>query len=385
MGFLSRTLLPSLLCISLSSCSLLEIKLESGIQPLPQEQLSMRVFTRDFSSTFYAGVEQAADTIVNKDPSVEIKANTLLWKIYAEQNLGQTIFQVSPIAAMIDTWAFTAQMAEFFNQGSGNKIFGDNNKIAAKTSEQLLQDYVVRMKGIMDKADFKKNQAFITQYIKQHPLQSIEFARTSAFSEWLKYRNISESEAVTTFGTVPEVMTDMSDRVAMIANQTPKILGWKAELFALYSNINTDEIHQTLKDISATSAKFQSLMANSPEMMNKLAIDMRTELSPLLDKLDASVDKNFAQLTNERKALESMVERERIALETMVTNQRVAITKDTNALVQKTVTQVFAEISTLIKSVIIYIILFLVIVFFAPLGMGIWLGKKIGFKQAKNK
>lgn len=372
------------LCLSLlvSGCSLLEVKLESGIEPLPQEQLSMRVFTREYASSFFAGVEQSADLILLRSDDLQSKSNALMWKINAEQTLGQTIFQVSPVAAMIDTWAFTAQMAQFFDSGNGNALFGEQTQLAANTSQQLLADYERRMQGLMSKADFTANQQFIREYAMAHPLFDISFPRVSAFNDWLSFRKIGEFDAVTTFGSVPEVMSDMSDRMAMLASQTPKLLGWKAELFALHSNINSKEVQQTLKDISETSAKFQKLMNESPQLMSELAVDLRRELTPLLVQLDASAERNLAQLSVERLALEKMVERERIALEQMVDRERQAVTKEADALVQRTVTQVFEEITGVIKSLILYIVLFLLVVFFAPLGLGVWLGKRIGLKQA---
>lgn len=372
------------LCLSLlvSGCSLLEVKLESGIEPLPQEQLSMRVFTREYASSFFAGVEQSADLILQRSDDLQSKSNALMWKINAEQTLGQTIFQVSPVAAMIDTWAFTAQMAQFFDSGNGKALFGEQTQLAANTSQQLLADYERRMQGLMSKADFTANQQFIREYAMAHPLFDISFPRVSAFNDWLSFRKIGEFDAVTTFGSVPEVMSDMSDRMAMLASQTPKLLGWKAELFALHSNINSKEVQQTLKDISETSAKFQKLMNESPQLMSELAVDLRRELTPLLVQLDASAERNLAQLSVERLALEKMVERERIALEQMVDRERQAVTKEADALVQRTVTQVFEEITGVIKSLILYIVLFLLVVFFAPLGLGVWLGKRIGLKQA---
>ena len=367
-----------------SGCSLLEIKLESGIEPLPQEQLSMRIFTREYSSTFYAGVESTADAIVVGSDDINLQSQALMWKIYAEQTLGQTIFQVSPVAAMIDTWAFTAQMDAFFNQGRGKTLFGDKTSLVAQTSRQLIADYERRMGGLMSQADFNENKAFIAEYVAKHPLFDISFARVSAFNDWLSYRNIGEFDAITTFGSVPEVMSDMSDRMSMLAAQTPKILGWKAELFALHSNVSTAELQTTLKDISATSAKFQQLMAQSPQLAADLAVDLRRELTPLLTQLDASAAKNLSQLSVERLALEKMVERERLALELMVTNERQAVTKDADALVQRTVAQVFSELTQMFKDLILYLVLFLLVVFFAPLGLGVWLGKRIGLKQASK-
>ena len=199
------------------------------------------------------------------------------------------------------------------------------------------------------------------------------------------YRNISEFEAITTFGSVPEVMSDISDRMAMIADQTPKLLTWKAELYALHSNISADELQKTLASINNTSARFQQLMAQSPEMMASLASDLRKELTPLLTQLSESTDDKLAQLSIERQALELMVKNERIALEEMITRERIADAANLDDISKHTVEVVFKELTHTLKSLILYFVLFLFVIFFAPLGLGVWLGKRMALKPEMKK
>ncbi|MCL1148011.1 chemotaxis protein [Shewanella marinintestina] len=366
--------------VLLNACSLLEVKLESGIEPLPKDQLNMRVFSRDFSTVFYSQVESAADLIERNTDSIPVQSNTLMWKINAEQNLQHTIFQASPTAAMVDTWVFTEQMAQFFDTGAGKNLFAEQQSAAVETSKNL-RDQFERTVQKLGGTNFKKNKEFVKQYVASHPIKDMAFARESAFTDWLEFHQISEFDAVTTFGTVPEVMSDISDRMAMIAEQMPKILGWKAELYALHSNINADEIQRTLTSISDTSAKFQQLMAQSPEMMQSLAVDMRKELTPLLAQLSADTDDKLKQLSVERQALELMVKNERQALEAMVARERAAAAVDLEQISQNAVEVVFQEITKTLKSLILYFVLFLVVVFFAPLGIGVWLGKRMQVKK----
>lgn len=368
------------LSLGISGCSLLEVQFKSGVEPLPQEHLSMRVFTQEFASTFFIGIEQNADLILHTD-DLQTKSNALMWKINAEQTLEQTIFQSSPVAAMIDTWTFVTQMTHFFETGNGKTLFGEQTQLAVNVSQQLLADYEHRMQGLMNETDFNTNQLFVREYAIAHPLFDITFSQEPAFNDWLSFRNIDELDAVTTFGSIPEVMSDMSERMAMFASQIPKILSWKTELFALHTSIDSKAVQQTLKDINETSTTFRKLMVERPQLMSELAVALRGELTPLLAQWDVSVDRNMTQLSGERQALERMVERERIALEKMVDRERQAVTKDADALVQRTVTQIFEELSGVIKSLLLYIVLFLIVVFFAPLCLGVWLGKRINLKQ----
>ncbi|QYK02938.1 chemotaxis protein [Shewanella psychrotolerans] len=372
--------------LALSGCSLLEIKLESGIEPLPQSQLNMRVFSRDFSNTFYSGVEQTADQIaLNDENNILIKSNTLMWKISSEQGVQRVIFQASPVAAMVDTWTFTAQMSAFFESGQGKTLFGEHQALAIDTSRQLLDNFERTIKGFVTADEFEKYQAFVMEYVVLNPLHDINFVRKSAFNDWLSFRKINEFEAVTTFGSVPEVMSDISDRMAMIAEQTPKILGWKAELYALHSNINVDDIQATLASISDTSSQLHRLMEQSPEMMHSLAKDLSRELSPLIDQLNTSADAKLMQLSAERQAIGLMVKNERMALEDMIARERVAAAADLNEISKHTVEVVFQELTKTLKSMILYFVLFLFVIFFAPLGLGVWLGKRMNLKANMSK
>ncbi|ADN77321.1 methyl-accepting chemotaxis protein [Ferrimonas balearica DSM 9799] len=392
MHTLWRILTVGVLVLASAGCSLLQIKLESGIEPLPQEQLNMRVFSRDFSNVFYSGVENAADRIValerdaaaqaSRPVDIMIESRALMWKIGAEQALQRSIFQASPIASMVDTWALTAQMAAFFDHGAGAELFGPYQAIAVQTSQALAEEFEATAKGFLSRADYQSHQAFIQGYVVANPIADLTFARLSAFQGWLDFRGISELEAVTTFGTVPEVMSDISDRMAMMSEQTPKILGWKAQLYALHANLNADEVQRTLADISETSRQFQQLMAQSPEMMRTLAVDMNQELAPLLERLSEVTDDKLAQLSAERQALVLMVRSERQALEEMVTRERMAAAADLDAIAQQAVEKVFEQIGVTLKSLILYFVLFVLVIFFAPLGLGVWLGKRMAVRAS---
>jgi len=282
----------------------------------------------------------------------------------------------------VDTWALTAQMAAFFDHGAGAELFGPYQAIAVQTSQALAEEFEATAKGFLSRADYQSHQAFIQDYVVANPIADLTFARLSAFQGWLDFRGISELEAVTTFGTVPEVMSDISDRMAMMSEQTPKILGWKAQLYALHANLNADELQRTLADISETSRQFQQLMAQSPEMMRTLAVDMNQELTPLLERLSEVTDDKLAQLSAERQALVLMVRAERQALEEMVTRERMAAAADLDVIAQQAVEKVFEQIGVTLKSLILYFVLFVLVIFFAPLGLGVWLGKRMAVRAS---
>ncbi|MCZ4307935.1 chemotaxis protein [Vibrio atlanticus] len=387
----SRNWIVLVLSIVLSGCSLLEVKLDSQTTPLTQQELQARIMTREYAKMFFTRVEDSADLIAQSYPADDTlhQSYVLLWKIHAEQGLQQAAYQTSPMSALIDSWVFTAQMNQFYSQGDGADLFVTDN--AVETARSLDQEAEKLAKGVLSSSDFKKSKAFVAEFAASNPFKDLTFRSTPAYREWLSYLGKDESQIVQSLGTMPEAMGDASDRLSLVADQTPKLMTWKAELVAMNSSLTGEDLSMTLESLRQTSASMQDFIENNPEYMQTLASIMSTEMQPLLNDLSDKTDQKLAMLTEERVALEKMVTREREALVAMIAKERIEIagivtserelfTQDLDRVSQEVVVLAIDKLMDLIKGVIIYFILFILVVFFAPLGIGYWLGKRTANK-----
>ncbi|MEZ8051758.1 chemotaxis protein [Vibrio atlanticus] len=387
----SRNWIVLVLSIVLSGCSLLEVKLDSQTTPLTQQELQARIMTREYAKMFFTRVEDSADLIAQSYPADDTlhQSYVLLWKIHAEQGLQQAAYQTSPMSALIDSWVFTAQMNQFYSQGDGADLFVTDN--AVETARSLDQEAEKLAKGVLSSSDFKKSKAFVAEFAASNPFKDLTFRSTPAYREWLSYLGKDESQIVQSLGTMPEAMGDASDRLSLMADQTPKLMTWKAELVAMNSSLTGEDLSMTLESLRQTSASMQDFIENNPEYMQTLASIMSTEMQPLLNDLSDKTDQKLAMLTEERVALEKMVTREREALVAMIAKERIEIagivtserelfTQDLDRVSQEMVVLAIDKLMDLIKGVIIYFILFILVVFFAPLGIGYWLGKRTANK-----
>ncbi|MEZ8155800.1 chemotaxis protein [Vibrio splendidus] len=385
--FSSRCWMVLVLSIVLSGCSLLEVKLDTQTTPLTQQELNARIMTREYAKMFFMRVEDSADLIAQSYPADDTlhQSYVLLWKIHAEQGLQQAAYQTSPMSALIDSWVFTAQMNQFYRQGDGADLFATDD--AVETARFLDQEAEKLAKGVLNSSDFKNSKVFVAQFAASHPFKDLTFRSTPAYREWLSYLGKDESQIVQSLGTMPEAMSDASDRLSLMADQTPKLMSWKAELVALNSSLTGEDLSMTLESLRQTSASMQDFIENNPEYMQTLASIMSTKMQPLLNDLSDKTDQKLAMLTEERVALEKMVTREREALVEMIAKERIEIagivtserelfTQDLDRVSQEVVVLAIDKLMALIKSVIIYFILFILVVFFAPLGIGYWLGKR---------
>ncbi|ANQ55541.1 MULTISPECIES: hypothetical protein [Vibrio] len=368
------------LVTTLSGCSLLEVKIDSQTVPLTKQELNMRILTREYALQFFAQVEQAADVLQEQyDPNDKVNQSyVLLWKINAEEGLQAAAYQVSPMAALIDTWVFTHQMNQFYATGAGRDIFATDE--AKQVSAHLANEVDQLAQSLLKKEVYDKTKLFVADFVKQYPFADLSMIRTPAYRAWLEANQISEEDAVTTLGTMPEALGDVSDRLSLVSEQTPKIMTWKAQLLALNSSASIEKVNAALNSLQVTADSMRDFIDNNPEYMRYLAEQMAVELQPLVDDIDQKTEARLSQLGEERQALEEMVARERQEIALIITHEREKFAQDMDRVSQEVVNLAMTKLIELVKSTIVYFILFIAAIFFAPLGLGYVLGKRAAVK-----
>ncbi|EHR5462954.1 chemotaxis protein [Vibrio parahaemolyticus] len=368
------------LVTTLSGCSLLEVKIDSQTVPLTKQELNMRILTREYALQFFAQVEQAADVLQEQyDPNDKVNQSyVLLWKINAEEGLQAAAYQVSPMAALIDTWVFTHQMNQFYATGAGRDIFATDE--AKQVSAHLANEVDQLAQSLLKKEVYDKTKLFVADFVKQYPFADLSMIRTPAYRAWLEANQISEEDAVTTLGTMPEALGDVSDRLSLVSEQTPKIMTWKAQLLALNSSASIEKVNAALNSLQVTADSMRDFIDNNPEYMRYLAEQMAVELQPLVDDIDQKTQERLSQLGEERQALEEMVARERQEIALIITHEREKFAQDMDRVSQEVVNLAMTKLIELVKSTIVYFILFIAAIFFAPLGLGYVLGKRASVK-----
>ncbi|EGR1220087.1 chemotaxis protein [Vibrio parahaemolyticus] len=368
------------LVTTLSGCSLLEVKIDSQTVPLTKQELNMRILTREYALQFFAQVEQAADVLQEQyDPNDKVNQSyVLLWKINAEEGLQAAAYQVSPMAALIDTWVFTHQMNQFYATGAGRDIFATDE--AKQVSAHLANEVDLLAQSLLKKEVYDKTKLFVADFVKQYPFADLSMIRTPAYRAWLEANQISEEDAVTTLGTMPEALGDVSDRLSLVSEQTPKIMTWKAQLLALNSSASIEKVNAALNSLQVTADSMRDFIDNNPEYMRYLAEQMAVELQPLVEDIDQKTEARLSQLGEERQALEDMVARERQEIALIITHEREKFAQDMDRVSQEVVNLAMTKLIELVKSTIVYFILFIAAIFFAPLGLGYVLGKRAAVK-----
>ena len=85
-------------------------------------------------------IERTADQIAAGTTDPAVRRAALRWKIDAVPALSAALFQPEPMTAVLDTWVFFNQMADFFETGAGKEQLGDSAPVAVASCRRLEQE-----------------------------------------------------------------------------------------------------------------------------------------------------------------------------------------------------------------------------------------------------
>jgi len=194
-----------------SSCSLVEI--ESEQKPLGVRELNTRLLTQNFARTAMDRVELAADSISRLYPDKKnVQINTLHWKIQTSGELGKVSFQTEPKIALMDTWAYFLEARQSLSLPELDSVFGGHKSLALEAIDQNLRDIDNIALNVLPKGEYIEIKEFVEQHAKNTPLfMQKEFKHQSVRESYLRFKNIPDSTAVQTVGTLSEVVADASN------------------------------------------------------------------------------------------------------------------------------------------------------------------------------
>ena len=114
---------PLLAGVMLTGCSLFTIK--SPETPLTTREQEARLLTRDYAAHFATTVTHLIDDAARRDTDPAMRSQALRLKLGAVGEITRASTGLSPIASLLDTWAFSLQFRDFLATGSGAELLGN--------------------------------------------------------------------------------------------------------------------------------------------------------------------------------------------------------------------------------------------------------------------
>ncbi|ROS05435.1 hypothetical protein EDC56_0965 [Sinobacterium caligoides] len=374
MRTLTQTLLVFALLTTLSACSLLDVKIENPAEPLTDQQMNMRKLTRDFLPIYSETIEQVADEIVEGTDDIDVKVSVLYWKLSSDQAAVSAALQSDPMIVIIDMWLLIAEQKLYFSSDAANEFFKGTEQDITPAVTELLTQFKALSKAILTEKEYSKASGFIDQQLSQDEPENMSFKRGSIIAQWYQYQGLSLADANSNVGTLPQVMSDISDRVDLSTAQASKSIAWKLEMLNLRSGLKDGQLSQLLGSIQKTAAQLADLTEDNPERVKRIAETFGEEFSPIMAEFTA-------ELTEERLALAELLTEQRQALGVMVSEERAQILTDAEAISDRLIRTTIEELKSLIVIVVAALLLLILVLFFVPFYIGYLLGKNKGKKN----
>jgi hypothetical protein len=360
----------------MESCSL--VKIESEQRPLGIRDLNTRLLTQNFAKTAMDRVELAADSIAAlATDQKDIQINSIYWKLRTSEELGKLSFQTEPKIALLDSWAYFLEVKKSFETEALESIFGPYKMVAIEAIDQNIDEIDNIAASVLTKKEYTEIKDFVERYAEDSPLLSQkEFKHNSIREAYLEFKQIPDSLAVQTVGSLSEVVADASNRFGYYSNASNKRFDWKTELILKENGLDSIAFEEKLAEFESQFNRLIEVAENSPETLEDAIKEFRNNISPLFRNLNYQIGSAMQSLSTDVQAVDKMLNRERLAIDSIVKRERMALASKADVLVETGIENAFDGLGKVIRNLIIYFILLFVVILGVPFYMGYLTGKR---------
>ncbi len=362
-----------LTAMMLAGCSLLTIK--SPETPLTPHEQEVRLLTRDYAAHFTTTVAQLMDDATRADSNPARRSQALRLKLGAVTEITRASTGLSPVASLLDTWAFSQQYRDFLVAGAGADLLGEaqyNARDGATRLAAQADDLARSLTG----ADYPRYRAFVSAYVLQNPLQNADCGRPSVLSAWMSEEKGAKQWRVT--GTVAQALGDVSDRLRIYGERIPEMSLWQAELAVDRAGFDSEPYRKALGSIDAQLVRISKLADTSPELAHEAIAELRHSLRDSSDRLDASWMQMLRTLRVEREALAANLAAEREQVTAAFDTERTRISADAAQIAARAVDTSWHELHRLVREVLLLATLLALVILGLPFAAGYFVGRRGG-------
>lgn len=296
-----------------------ESNMMKDLEGVKMTSVELRILLNEFGKFFSETTEEAADEIINKTNDAQIRNNALQWKINVIPKAMESLVILDPVAAGIDLYALSIQMNQFFTIGKGKELFGNQQFIAIRASDNILdeiRDLTDRFRSPQNRI---KTEQQLQEWAKENPIENISFNRRSTLEVLAKALGSQSYNLGETVGSMAEGVYDIRRQMAIYTAFVPKYIKWQMQLSAyeLLTDSLANKSFNYMDRIVRSTEDITTVLKESPDLLREIQFSTYAELNKqLLLTLNT--------LKEERKIIFSYVDSERIATLEDINKQRLA-------------------------------------------------------------
>lgn len=205
------------------------------------------------------------------------------------------IEQDDPIAAFLNEWALSVRMSQYFKEGAGHAMFGDNQTIAV-TAAEFIEEEIERIGALfLQEEAFTETREHIHRFADTNPIQGtfsrtvayvpeIEEGRPTAFTDVLELpmAPFKALGGVDRGATAIHGFTDVADHFSGVIEGLPESTRWQLMLLLLEME-ETEMVQSILASMAGVSENTAQLVA----VAEGLPEEIREQASTLIEEIDS--------------------------------------------------------------------------------------------------
>ena len=293
---------------------------DSGFDP-KVKPLVVRVAMNEYTVDFSAGVEDLADSIIERSDDPGIRRNAVLWKLNATPAMRMACFRRGAVAASIDAWALSAQMTAFFDRGAGADLFGPYQEevvLLSRTLERRARDaHATAMASEEDLDAFERT--VIKPWVEENPIRALTFARPSIIAQFAGI-TVDSGGVIGDIASLEQQVYNLQTQARIYLAHAPKVVRWEAQLLRddLLGDLDLEGLSRSAADAADAATRAADVAEATPELIRDerraVLADLDRHITALIEAIGAQREAIVTELKNERVAIVEAVGTERVEL-----------------------------------------------------------------------
>src|SRR5262245_13680801 len=282
--------------------------------------------------------EETADRIRAQTKDRAVRRRALAFKVDAVPAVYAAAYRAEPLAATVDVWALAFQAVQYFDDGAGRDLFGDQQKLAREATRGLLAEVDEAIRRVATRPDvFDQARANVEGWARDHPIRHTFSSRPSAAGIAAAFRADGRN-AFVAVGEATETLETVTERLNTYAAQLPKLARWQAELL-VSDEAGGHDVQTALADVAALGAaarRANALLDDVPALVSAGGAPVRDlvaeERRSVLDAVNRQRLQTLDYVTAERVALVGVLREERLATPAALRQERIETLKEVDAI-----------------------------------------------------
>lgn len=350
--------------VAITGCSLFKVNVSTG-EPLPRDEMQVRVMTRGFYYDMSSEIALTADSIAELAPDAQTKIEAIRWKLRATKAAVSAAMQSIPEVSLVDTWILCVRMKNAFTNTSDSLLFGNYTYLARNTAEGLQKRIRRLAYEVLTPQRYSLMENFVNDYVVQNPAEGDGMSQVNTTLAWLEYLKSNGIKHAYPSGSISEVIADIGDRMDGQTQQIGNTLGWSKDILELQLQQDSTRmrLESQLDSLERNFNRMVLVMENIPEISDFAITTLSQQMQMVIYSLNASVDLAFESIDSQRAELQKFISSER-------ENVIVDVSKATDSAMQTLID----GLPAVMGKVVFWIILLVVVVLGLPFGVGYWIG-----------